>query len=666
MTTLKTSFNLVSLIATTFALALVSTTILRAQTVRNAPVEVKLGCPATSLKPDKTVLLYPKGQNPSKYSKTDLSPVLSNGLTGPEVAEKNGFIANVTDSARMDFYFPENPNGQMAVICPGGSYFDLSSWNEGIYVAKWMKERGITACVLKYRLPNGHTAVPLIDVQNAFKYCRANAKEWSVKQIGIVGFSAGGHLGSTVETMYNDKVTKPDFAVLLYPVISMEKGITHNRTCKDLLGTPESWHERDKYSFSQWCQRQSEYRDLIAKYSSQNNVTSSTPPTFISLSTDDKLVPVKNSVLFSQALVNQNVPVEMHIYPSGGHGWGFTTPELGKDNLGDARKEFSDALERWLGSVLEGKIAPENVNVDATAYFEKKPDETILLYPEGQNSDKGLSEAKGPGESNGVTGPEIWNKYRHLRNVGDSARFEVYLASKPNGLMVVVCPGGGYMMSSQNNEGRNVARWMLERGICVSIVHYRLPESGHSTVPLTDVQNTLRYCRAHAQEWGVSKIGVAGFSAGGHLAASASTLFTDSVTRPDFSILFYPVITMEEGITHQGSKDALIGKVSQWSDTQAYKNAMEKYSLENRVSSQTPPTIIILCADDSTVPPENSLRYYQALVDHKVNSEIHIFPYGGHGWGFKASEASADKIGKFRGNLDMSLERFLSQFATGK
>ena len=190
------------------------------------PVEQRLGKPSCSLLPDKTVRLYPYGQNSNKGLKEAMGPLVSNGLSGAEVAGRNGFLGNVTDSARVDIYFPEKPNGQMVIICAGGSYFDLSSWYEGIYCAYWMKRRGITACVLKYRLPNGHPQVPLADAQNAFRYCRAHSKEWGVDQIGIIGFSAGGHLASTAETMYSDTLTKPDFAILMYPVISMKDGIT--------------------------------------------------------------------------------------------------------------------------------------------------------------------------------------------------------------------------------------------------------------------------------------------------------------------------------------------------------------------------------------------------------------------------------------------------------
>ena len=126
----------------------------------------------------------------------------------------------------------------MVISCPGGSYYNLSTWNEGVYLAKWMNDRGIACAVVKYRLPNGHWKVPLQDVQNAFRYCRFHAKEWGVSQIGVIGFSAGGHLASTVSTMYVDAVTKPDFSILIYPVISFSENVTHKGTKDNLIGEP--------------------------------------------------------------------------------------------------------------------------------------------------------------------------------------------------------------------------------------------------------------------------------------------------------------------------------------------------------------------------------------------------------------------------------------------
>ncbi|MCF0176143.1 MAG: alpha/beta hydrolase, partial [Bacteroidales bacterium] len=253
-----------------------------------------------------------------------------------------------------------------------------------------------------------------------------------------------------------------------------------------------------------------------------------------------------------------------------------------------------------------------------------KPSETLLLYPEGQNVDKGI--ALGPGESNGLTGDEVvmdWGK-GNTSNTGDQARIDLYLPEKPNGQMVIICPGGGYAFTSCSNEGTYVADWLMERNIAACIVRYRMP-NGHHNVPLTDVQNAFRYCRANAEKWGVNQIGVIGFSAGGHLAASVSTLYVDRETKPDFSILIYPVISFDWDITHYGTRENLIGTKAELEG---------RYSLENNVNKRTPATFIALCQDDTTVDPENSMRYYQKLLDFGVPAEIHIWPKGGHGFGF--------------------------------
>lgn len=301
----------------------------------------------SDLKPSQTVLLYPEGIQAALKSGKGLNPVIGNGYGDGEAEEcdeearKDGFIRNVSDSARIDLYFPENPNGQMIISTPGGSYKGLSSWNEGVYVAEWMLKRGITVGVVKYRLPNGHWEVPLTDVQNAFRYCRAHAAEWGVNQIGVIGFSAGGHLATTVETMFVDSITRPDFAVVIYPVVTFENGITHENTRGNLIGF-------DSTAVG--------YAQLKKRYSSENNVTSQTPPTFIALSSDDELVPAENSLRFAKALVDAGVSVELHMYPQGKHGWGFQDSEIAKkagkkDKLGKCRENFSQALETWLKRV---------------------------------------------------------------------------------------------------------------------------------------------------------------------------------------------------------------------------------------------------------------------------------------------------------------------------
>ena len=223
--------------------------------------------------------------------------------------------------------------------------------------------------------------------------------------------------------------------------------------------------------------------------------------------------------------------------------------------------------------------------------------------------------------------------------------------------MVIVCPGGGYSIVSSYNEGVYTADWFLSKGITVAVVKYRLP-NGHRFVPYADVANTFRYCREHAPEWGVKQIGVMGFSAGGHLAATASTLWEDAVTRPDFSILIYPVISMEVGITHRGTHENLLGKDGQWRD-----HCMDRHCLEKQVCRFTPPTYIALCSDDTVVPAENSLRYYNALIDLDVPAEMHIWPTGGHGWGFSSEKfvgKGKDRFAYARSEYERTLENWLN------
>lgn len=285
-----------------------------------------------------------------------------------------------------------------------------------------------------------------------------------------------------------------------------------------------------------------------------------------------------------------------------------------------------------IAAIFSGVMLMAQVNADSV----------VRLYPQGQDSDKGIVEkgveiTLGPGESNGLTGPEEGKEGRFMKNINDNARIAIYLPTRAKtGQMVVICPGGGYAGISTGSEGSWVAEWLLNHGVAACVVFYRMP-NGHDTVPLRDVQNAFRYCRAHSEEWGIDQIGVMGFSAGGHLAATASTMFVDEVTRPDFSILVYPVITMEEGVTHAGTMRNL---------TAEDPARIEKYSIENRVTKDTPPAILLLSADDDAVAPENSLRYYRKLEENGIRRELRIFPHGGHGWGFTTAKYAADGIDK--------------------
>ena len=222
---------------------------------------------------------------------------------------------------------------------------------------------------------------------------------------------------------------------------------------------------------------------------------------------------------------------------------------------------------------------------------------------------------------------------------------EVYLPSKQsaNGQAIVICPGGGYGILAYDWEGTDIAKWLNSKGIAAIVLKYRLPNSKSNVVPqlspLLDAQRALRTVRANAQKWNIKKnqIGIMGFSAGGHLASTAGTHFdngdanaADSVdrltSRPDFMILMYPVISMSKTYMHQGSRNNLIGANPDTALAKYYSNDLQ-------VTKETPPTFIVHATDDAGVPVENSLSFYQALKTNKVAAEMHIYPYGGHGFG---------------------------------
>jgi acetyl esterase/lipase len=205
----------------------------------------------------------------------------------------------------------------------------------------------------------------------------------------------------------------------------------------------------------------------------------------------------------------------------------------------------------------------------------------------------------------------------------------VYTAKEGNGMAIVACPGGGYTHLAMNHEGHDLANWFNSQGITYAVLTYRMP-NGNNEVPLSDAQQALRIMRQHAAEWNIQQVGIMGSSAGGHLASTAATHFTDAETRPDFQILFYPVITMDPTYTHMGSHDNLLGK-------NPSKELEQKYSNELQVTPQTPPAFIMHSSDDGAVPVANSVNYYMALVKNKVSASLHTYPIGGHGWGFRDS-----------------------------
>lgn len=289
------------------------------------------------------------------------------------------------------------------------------------------------------------------------------------------------------------------------------------------------------------------------------------------------------------------------------------------------------------------------------------PDRVVYLYPDGQDTDLGIVEngvpvTLGPGESSGIAGPErmLGGESGSITDTGDEARMELYLPEKCNGLMVIGAPGGGYAVKSARSEGSDVARWFKERSVAYCVLIYREPH-GHPEVPLRDIQNAIRYCRAHAAEWGVRIIGVTGFSAGGHLAAAASTLYTDDVTRPDFAILNYPWLSM----TENDSEVTLACKPNLCGGDPSLE---KRYSLYDKVTSDTPPTIIFQGGADDVITTAHVRPYYEALLRCGVPASLHIFSDAAHGWGFSETKnPKKDMLHGDRPRYYALLEAFLEE-----
>lgn len=251
----------------------------------------------------------------------------------------------------------------------------------------------------------------------------------------------------------------------------------------------------------------------------------------------------------------------------------------------------------------------------STMLLAQKPVE-LLLWPNGAPN------------SNGLTGTEEDLNGGRVANVVNPS-ITVYRAEKPNGMAIIMCPGGGYARLAMNHEGHDMASWFTTQGITYVVLKYRMP-NGNYEVPLSDAEQAIRLVRDHAAEWGINpqRVGIMGASAGGHLAASLASLYSSDKTRPDFQILFYPVISMLKGVTHGGSRQNLIGE-------NPSQELEQKYSLERQVSPRSPQAFIMLSSDDGAVPPINGIGYFLALRDQKVPASLHVYPTGGHGWGFR-------------------------------
>lgn len=249
----------------------------------------------------------------------------SNELKVTESFRDKEFIIDISE-ARMYAYpaAKEKANGTAVLICPGGGYSGVSQIKEGSEIAKWFNDLGVSAFVLYYRMPNGHPEIPLKDAQAALYIIHQRAKEWNIKKnkIGIMGFSAGGHLASTAGTHFKTKMQRPAFMILGYPVVTMDKTLTHGGSRKNLLGANPS-------------------EDMVKLYSNELQVTKKTPPTFIVHAKDDGAVPIANSENLLKALQANKVSAELQVYDIGGHGFGMRKKNIPADN-------WSEVLKSWL------------------------------------------------------------------------------------------------------------------------------------------------------------------------------------------------------------------------------------------------------------------------------------------------------------------------------
>ncbi len=223
----------------------------------------------------------------------------------------------------------------------------------------------------------------------------------------------------------------------------------------------------------------------------------------------------------------------------------------------------------------------------------------------------------------------------------DQAELTIYLpdAKKATGRAIVCCPGGGYTHLAMDHEGHQWATFFNNQGIALIVLKYRMPH-GNPEVPVSDAEEAMKTVRKYATEWHIDSndVGIMGFSAGGHLASTIATHSTGEAA-PNFQILFYPVITMDLGYTHKGSHDNLLGSSETGMSHKKLRKLEFEYSNDLQVNRSTPRAFIALSDDDKGVPAANGFNYYQQLYKHDVPASIHIYPTGGHGWGYRESFA---------------------------
>lgn len=533
--------------------------------------------------------------------------------------------------------------GVTVLFCPGGGYgaLETASILQG---SQWLNEMGATAVLLKYRIPRRSAdlpahQLPLMDVQRALGLLRSRAKEWNLDptKIGIIGFSAGGHLAAMASNHHerrtyepiddHDRVScRPDVCLLMYPAYL-------TNLILELKADPALKQEEMS--------------------------PAKTPPTFITVVRPDKFT--VGCVNYMAALRKAKVSAELHVFSSGGHGgcfdrypllgWGYESARFLRDH-GFLDEEAVRTGEAWLkkqeakvkaklktlaDTAGAAKAAPrldkassKKEPPDALALANLSPGDAALrkllgpeapiipLWPTGTRADDPLKlSPDGPETIATLPGP---NSLLRITNVVQPT-VAVMRPKDPDGRAVIVCPGGAYNILASQHEGVDAGRWLNEQGITVFLLKYRVPKRDGVAVALQDAQRALSLVRSRACEFGVDPdwIGILGFSAGGNLAAECCHSYKDrsyepvdahdkASCRPNFALLIYPAY--------------LAGRDGKLVETFA-----------NPQRNLTPPIFVAFAVNDHWI--EGAFPYVLALRQARVPVEFDVYEAGGHGKGLR-------------------------------
>ena len=459
---------------------------------------------------------------------------------------------------------------------PAIVFFFGGGWNGGnpnqFYThCAYLASRGMVAMSAEYRVKSRHKTTPFDCVQDgksAVRWIRKHSKKLGIdpNKVAAGGGSAGGHVAAATATVPGLDV--PDADPKISPVPNAL-----------VLFNPVYDNGPKGYGYNRVKAR---YQEI----SPMHNIRKGMPPAIVFLGTKDKLIPVSTAEAFQAKMKKVGSRSELMLFKGAAHGF-FN---FGRGD-GSAYRKTVRAMDEFL---------------------------TSLGYLEGKPTIKGNSQTKLP----------LWKSRAPIGN----GKFEkaqawitVHQPEKANGTAVIICPGGGYGTKVLGPEGHGIAKWLNEHGITGIVLDYRLPK-GRSQVPLLDAQQAIKTVRANTKKWSLNseRIGIMGFSAGGHLASTAGTHFDEQEgNRPDFMILVYPVISMGK-IGHTGSRINLLGREA---STEAIKN----FSNELQVTVNTPPAFLAHAKDDKPVPPENSRVFYKALRANKVEAVYLELASGGHG-----------------------------------